>query len=298
MQLKYKRAGNWFHWWLHHKDNSLELATPTHFQYLAYKGIPEKFDISKADKIAVYKAVESDSNIPDSVMKNVFNHNDRIGTYGKEFYAETRNFDDLTLKRLQKYMPDEAQGMKQIAWSSPLNEFDPITIPLDKFLKANSTTDFFKKEDMPEYHDIITQFRGANMEIYAISYSDAKEFKELLENEHVATISILGYNVEPIFSKKGNILTLHFSDITPAMRVSSKFILFDENHAKQIVSFINKHADKDYLFIHCEQGISRSGAIADFIRQYLNLDERIFRRYNAHIRPNEHIAKVLKSIVK
>ena len=53
-----------------------------------------------------------------------------------------------------------------------------------------------------------------------------------------------------------------------------------------------------FFYIHCKAGISRSGALVDLFFDFYNQDkiykEDEFERDNAHIRPNNHVLRLLK----
>jgi predicted protein tyrosine phosphatase len=57
------------------------------------------------------------------------------------------------------------------------------------------------------------------------------------------------------------ILRLSFTDITEPTGLDWD-VLFNEDHAKEIVSFIRQWSDVDCVVIHCRAGLSRSPGIA------------------------------------
>jgi predicted protein tyrosine phosphatase len=67
---------------------------------------------------------------------------------------------------------------------------------------------------------------------------------------------------------------------------------------KKIVDFVNKHNDKRVFLVHCSAGISRSGAVATFIKdKFINeVDMNKFLIENKFICPNLYILKRLKEI--
>lgn len=69
---------------------------------------------------------------------------------------------------------------------------------------------------------------------------------------------------------------------------------------KKIVNFVNKHIDKSVFIIHCSAGISRSGAVAAYIKDKFIQDIDIieFNRENRFILPNIYIKKKLKVLDK
>lgn len=66
----------------------------------------------------------------------------------------------------------------------------------------------------------------------------------------------------------------------------------------KIIRFVNKYKDKNIFMIHCSAGISRSGAVAMFIRDkfFDEIDNVIFNMENKHILPNLYILKKLKEL--
>lgn len=104
-----------------------------------------------------------------------------------------------------------------------------------------------------------------------------------------------------------NIISLKFSDVsdkeldiikTASKHEANKVILFNEQHAKQIIEFVNKiNKQQDHvLVVHCNAGISRSGAVGLFVCRYLHLDEKMFRAYHPDIQPNFYIYNILYTV--
>lgn len=72
---------------------------------------------------------------------------------------------------------------------------------------------------------------------------------------------------------------------------------FTEKHAAEIVEFLDrwKGVEEDYnLNVNCMAGISRSGAVATFACEYLELDMEHFRNENSWIQPNAYILAMLR----
>ena len=67
---------------------------------------------------------------------------------------------------------------------------------------------------------------------------------------------------------------------------------------KKIVDFVNKHKDKSVFMVHCSAGISRSGAVATFIRnKFINeIDKEKFNSENKYIQPNLYVLKRLNEL--
>jgi len=120
----------------------------------------------------------------------------------------------------------------------------------------------------------------------------------------VAMISIndtMGYwSVSWFGDDHSNVLRLWFDDIEHDMQVSptNKGICraFTEDQGRRIIEFIDKHKDKEF-FVHCSAGISRSGAVGQFILDYLDGDKEHFQKMNSHISPNAQVRKILNNII-
>lgn len=76
----------------------------------------------------------------------------------------------------------------------------------------------------------------------------------------------------PSINHPGDILRLAFYDLPEAIgdsRYDSG--LFTENHAKDIISFLDKHQqsnEEKHLIVHCEAGVCRSASVALFAHYY------------------------------
>ena len=114
----------------------------------------------------------------------------------------------------------------------------------------------------------------------------------------------------PILADLGcrNTISLNFADITVEQYKKMKgyceangqacnAILFNEDHAKEIVQFVKDvHADKEsaVLIVHCHAGISRSGAVGTFACDYVRLDYQEFIDLNPYIMSNPHVLSLLR----
>jgi predicted protein tyrosine phosphatase len=82
-------------------------------------------------------------------------------------------------------------------------------------------------------------------------------------------------------------------------RARNRFIVFSKKQAKDIVGYINKFKNFQNnitLVVHCEQGVSRSGAVGIFACRYLGLDEHSFRARHPNIRPNPTVYDTLRQV--
>lgn len=118
-------------------------------------------------------------------------------------------------------------------------------------------------------------------------------------------ISIFSKGDHSPFLDRFNILKLEFDDVTDEMYGWSGFadstIFFNENHAKAIHEFI-KHIsanDKRPIFVHCDAGVSRSGAVGYILNEWFNkyltsnyTDAEAFKETNNHILPNPTVVRM------
>lgn len=127
-------------------------------------------------------------------------------------------------------------------------------------------------------------------------------------------IFCLKFNFISIFSSRDfsplpdrhNILKLEFDDIAEA-DVSRKnedgtsLIPFDRGHALRIVRFLEGIDRRKILVVHCDAGISRSGAVGQVLNEYFNRvvednpdDHAVFFRDNSDIVPNPLVAGIMR----
>lgn len=95
-----------------------------------------------------------------------------------------------------------------------------------------------------------------------------------------------------------NVLNLEFDDVTEdVINDNVKFTSMTIEQAKKCVDFIDRNKGKTFI-VHCFAGISRSGAVSQFIYDFYN-DENIyekFKEYNSHIMPNNYVLTLLKRV--
>lgn len=79
------------------------------------------------------------------------------------------------------------------------------------------------------------------------------------------------------------VLRLKFHDVD--YQVGQSYILFNKDHAKQVMSFLAKHeSDVDSVLAHCEAGISRSAAVSKFVAYVYGLQfPENYMLYNKHV---------------
>jgi predicted protein tyrosine phosphatase len=126
-----------------------------------------------------------------------------------------------------------------------------------------------------------------------------KEFKYY---NYACFISILDVdNKEQKFDKSiYNFLQVKMWDIEIDIYENSelKYEKPNDFELQKIVDFVNKHKNKSVFVVHCSAGISRSGAVATFIKdKFLSeVNKENFMKENKFIQPNLYILKRLKSL--
>lgn len=142
-----------------------------------------------------------------------------------------------------------------------------------------------------------------------------KEVELPFENVNWNLISIHGnsgkflndQNTE-VLKQKGLVkyLTLEFWDIANEPDLICLFrqdklacVLFNEDHAKKIMEFLNEikeSNENEILVCQCDAGISRSGAVGEFACEFLGLDYFDFISKNKQIDPNPMIRRILRKV--
>ena len=106
-----------------------------------------------------------------------------------------------------------------------------------------------------------------------------------------------GTNDEHYFKENhANVLNIEFFDIDEEVEVNGKlYVPFTTEQANRLIDFIEVNQNKNYI-IHCHAGISRSGAVAQFITDFYGwADKSTFRfQYGKRIVPNTEVSKKLK----
>ena len=136
-----------------------------------------------------------------------------------------------------------------------------------------------------------------------------QEFDDNFSNEkfkhynHAAFISILDVdNYEKIYDVSiDNFLQVKMWDIeidVKDIKTGETYEKPSDFELKKIVDFVNKHKDKSVFIIHCSAGISRSGAVATYIKNKFNNEvvDKTFYQKNKFILPNLFILNRLTEI--
>jgi len=138
---------------------------------------------------------------------------------------------------------------------------------------------------MLEFHQLMTKsdFNDSNIE----------------DQTKLAIISITGGEPsDKHYFKRShaNVLNISFYDIDEAVEISGvKHEPITVEQARRIIDFIEVNQNKNYI-IHCVAGVSRSGAVAQFITDFYGwADKSTFNyQYGKKIIPNTIVRKRLK----
>ena len=137
------------------------------------------------------------------------------------------------------------------------------------------------------------------MKIRVVNRSFVENNQSILKKFNV--ISIYGSkSFTPVNVEVENLLELQFDDVTEEM---SGKIVFNKVLAIKVKEFFEKIAnDNNSLLVHCDAGISRSGAIGYIANEYFNKyleknfnDNEYFEKMNKHILPNPCVVRELKN---
>lgn len=112
-------------------------------------------------------------------------------------------------------------------------------------------------------------------------------------------------NTQPFFKEShDNVLNLYFDDCSEDYITSDLGELvmgksFTKDQAQTVIDFLDKQKECgiDNGIIHCQAGISRSGAVASFTANYFNMNKFVFKSLNPKIISNPHVLSTLNGIL-
>lgn len=131
-----------------------------------------------------------------------------------------------------------------------------------------------------------------------------KEISQLSEQQFLATafISIhepkrlpelFGDASDSFLDESENVLNLWFNDCEEDLP-DVESVLFDEEMGRKLINFIEKNKDKKQWVLHCTAGISRSGAIGEFLADYFGIAYHLFKRDNSQVKPNTLVKNIMR----
>ena len=147
------------------------------------------------------------------------------------------------------------------------------------------------------------------MKILVKSRKFIEELISLCEKEinNFNFISIYSKNSFSPLPNQNNILKLEFDDVSEqnieGFPFKTNLLWFSEKQAVEIFDFVNKIDCSKLLYVHCDAGISRSGAVGMILNDYFNRfeddnkeDFKYFNTNNSHIMPNPRVVRLMKSV--
>jgi len=127
-----------------------------------------------------------------------------------------------------------------------------------------------------------------------------KHMKEIEQDVDTCLISIWGkialatqnYSEDDVpMDNWRDVLKLEFDDaVDPVLNMD--LTLFDEEMAKKTVAFIEKYKGLNFV-VHCDAGISRSVAVATFMKDVYEYDRELFEISSDQFR-NIHVMNLLR----
>lgn len=109
-----------------------------------------------------------------------------------------------------------------------------------------------------------------------------------------------GFRPQHFKDDHDNVMVLEFDDVDNEWEVSptnkGKCTPFSEEQAIDLFNFINRNKDKHMCIVHCEAGISRSGAVGTFVHDYIGGDFNKFKYHNGGIVPNARVSRMLSEV--
>lgn len=90
-----------------------------------------------------------------------------------------------------------------------------------------------------------------------------------------------------------NVLTLFFDDVG-----EKDDNAFTQEQGKKVINFFKRNKNKTGILIHCDAGISRSGAIGEFCADYFGIPYEEFKRKNPRVIPNGHVLRTLRRLAR
>lgn len=103
-----------------------------------------------------------------------------------------------------------------------------------------------------------------------------------------------------------NVLNLTFDDVSAdescgagGSSVGDGYVLFDENMAREIAAFVDANKDASVWIVHCSAGVSRSGAVSRWLKDWLAFKygieaDNVDGKYAV---PNAHVLEVLDKML-
>jgi len=117
------------------------------------------------------------------------------------------------------------------------------------------------------------------------------------KSDNIFFISILDPdNTDNYFPDSDNYKTIWFYDLEYEV---GDYKIFNDNIAKELILFILKNKDKKSCIVHCSAGVARSGAVGEFINDFLGSQSwSDFKKENPRISPNILVKTLLNKNIE
>lgn len=107
-------------------------------------------------------------------------------------------------------------------------------------------------------------------------------------------------NTNTIRPDSENFKSFWFHDIDEDIVDEEKGIVYNKASDEQlnsIIDFVEENKAMDYFIVHCTAGISRSGAVGEFVNDFFGEEDyNTFKRNNPQIIPNTYIKNRLREL--
>jgi predicted protein tyrosine phosphatase len=114
-----------------------------------------------------------------------------------------------------------------------------------------------------------------------------KAIREKYDFKDIPVISISNNGEKITGVDNLNIIQLEFRDDGES---------FTLEQARKIKEFVDAKKDSPVFFVHCDAGISRSGAVGLWVTKYLGMDEKEFYEKNKRIHPSSYVLSMLNKV--
>jgi predicted protein tyrosine phosphatase len=157
--------------------------------------------------------------------------------------------------------------------------------------------------------------------VKAVNYGSMKDYLSGVPTSAIAAlatmydkvwiISITGPNdarVPPLVRDGVDRIALQFDDVEDEYDGYSgitkpryeEYTYFDERMARKVCEFIKRAHESngesnDLLVVNCHMGVSRSGAVSDFVRSVCGINYEFWKRMNPQVNPNLLVKGLLRA---
>jgi predicted protein tyrosine phosphatase len=146
------------------------------------------------------------------------------------------------------------------------------------------------------------------MKVLVLSYVDFKQYVSIIGTDYPDKIFISILDSEGWFSTPqlmygDNTCIIQCDDVLESgepspTNATTNTRAFDKEDAGKIIDLLEKYPDATECIVHCAAGISRSGAVGEFVNDWYAGDYYEFLHNNPKIHPNGLISRTLKEWIR